>query len=195
MAAPIALVPEGLERPLAIPPEIFEAALDTFLQERRLDMGALACGLGISRATLHRRAGGRDHLLGQVMWFLTRVAMVRALLDAGHLTGRERVLAAVDGFMRSMEGRPALQRLLDTEPETALRILTSRHGPIQGGIIESLERLIRQEIDSGHLATAIEPHTLAYVIVRVGESFLYADTIGSGEPDVDQAAEVIAHLV
>ena len=195
-AAPFAaILPEGLERSESIPPEIFEAALATFLAERRLDMRALAGELGISRATLYRRVGGRDHLLGQVMWFLTRIAIVRALESADGLTGRERVLKTIDTLMRFMDAAPALRRLLDAEPEAALRILTSKHGPIQAGIAEALERLIRAEIDAGDLETTIDPATLAYVIVRVGESFLYADAIASGEPDMDQAAEVMSHLL
>ena len=190
-----AILPEGLDRPTSVPDDIFEAALATFLAERRLDMRALAGELGISRATLYRRVGGRDHLLGQVMWFLTRIAIVRALEQADRLTGKERVLTVVDSLMRFMDGRPALRRLLDAEPEAALRILTSKHGPIQAGIIEALERLIREEVDAGNLETTIEPATLAYVIVRVGESFLYADAIASGDPDMDQAAEVMSHLL
>ena len=194
-APPAPIVPEGVAKPESIPEEIFDAALRTFLEERRLDMRALAGELGISRATLYRRVGGRDHLLGQVMWFLTRIAMVRALEGAASLKGRERVLAVIDNLMRFMDGRPALRRLLDAEPEAALRILTSKHGPIQAGIAESLERLIREEIDAGNLETSIDPATLSYVIVRVGESFLYADAIASGEPDMNQAAEVMSHLV
>lgn len=194
-APPEAIVPEGVAKPATVPEEIFDAALTTFLEERRLDMRALAGELGISRATLYRRVGGRDHLLGQVMWFLTRIAIARSLEAADGLIGRERVLAVVDNLMRFMDGRPALRRLLDAEPEAALRILTSKHGPIQAGIIESLERLIRTEIEAGNLETSIDPGTLSYVIVRVGESFLYADAIASGEPDMDQAAEVMSHLV
>lgn len=190
-----AILPEGLDRPTSVPDDIFEAALATFLAERRLDMRGLAGELGISRATLYRRVGGRDHLLGQVMWFLTRIAIVRALEQADGLSGRERVLMVVDNLMRFMDGRAALRRLLDAEPEAALRILTSKHGPIQAGITEALERLIQEEIRAGNLETRIEPTTLAYVIVRVGESFLYADAIASGEPDMDQAAEVMSHLL
>jgi hypothetical protein len=36
---------------------------------------------------------------------------------------------------------------------------------------------------------------LAFVLVRIGESFLYADAIADGEPDVDQALEIIGRLL
>ena len=189
------IVPEGLERPEMVPPDIFDAALATFLAERRLDMRALAGELGISRATLYRRVGGRDHLLGQVMWFLTRIALVRAVGAGEGLRGKERVVRVIGVFMRDIHGRPALRRLLEAEPEAALRILTSKEGPIQAGISDALERLIDQERAAGALEVTIEPATLAYVVVRVGESFLYADVIASGDPDVDQAIEVISRLL
>ena len=189
------IVPEGLARPETVPTDIFDAALATFLGERRLDMRGLAGELGISRATLYRRVGGRDHLLGQVMWFLTRIALVRAVGEGDGLAGKERVVRVIEAFMRDIHGRPALRRLLEAEPEAALRILTSKEGPMQAGISDALERLIEQERRAGRLEVTIEPATLAYVIVRVGESFLYADVIASGDPDVDQAVEVISRLL
>ena len=73
------LVPEGTDPPPDIPAPIFQAALGAFLDERRLDMQALAAEVGISRATLYRRVGDRDHLLGAVLWFLTRHAIARAV--------------------------------------------------------------------------------------------------------------------
>ncbi|HEY4025997.1 MAG TPA: QsdR family transcriptional regulator, partial [Candidatus Dormibacteraeota bacterium] len=37
--------------------------------------------------------------------------------------------------------------------------------------------------------------TLAYIIVRIGESFLYADVIANNQPDVGRAVEVVAQLL
>ena len=76
-----ALVPGGTEPPEEIPPEIFQAALATYRERRRLDMRALAADLGIGRATLYRKVGNRDRLLGEVMWYLTRVAMYCSLVS------------------------------------------------------------------------------------------------------------------
>jgi len=36
----------------------------------------------------------------------------------------------------------------------------------------------------------LEPATLAYVLVRIGESFIVNDVITGSEPDLDKAAEV-----
>ena len=189
------LLPEGTAPPADVPAAIFAAALERFLACERLDMRALAAELGIGRATLYRRVGGRDHLLGAVIWFLTRRAIAQALPAGEGLEGRDRVTALLRAFMRDVHGRPPLRRLLDAEPEAALRILTSKHGPVQQGMIDAVAALLAEEEEHGALATGIDRATLAYVIVRVGESFLYADVIADNDPDVDLAVEVIGRLL
>jgi Tetracyclin repressor-like, C-terminal domain len=47
----------------------------------------------------------------------------------------------------------------------------------------------------GNLTLGIDHATLAYAIVRIGESFLYADVIADNDPDVDQAVAVIGRLL
>jgi AcrR family transcriptional regulator len=190
-----AIIAEGVAPPEDVPGEIFGAALETFLDRRRLDMRALAGELGISRATLYRRVGGRDHLLGAVIWYLTRRALARAYENTERLQGNKRIVTVVERFMRDVRSQPALGRLLDAEPEAALRILTSKHGPIQSGIIAVLERLMAIEEERGYLRLNIDRGTLAYAIVRIGESFLYADVIADNDPDVDQAVAVIGRLL
>jgi hypothetical protein len=101
----------------------------------------------------------------------------------------------IDRFMHDVHSQPALRRLLDAEPEAALRILTSKRGPVQGGTIEAVTRLLQQERERGRLELRMDAATTAYIIVRVGESFLYADVIAATEPDVDRAVEVIRQLL
>jgi AcrR family transcriptional regulator len=189
------LVAGGVEPPEDIPPEIFAAALATYLDCRRLDMRALAAELGISRATLYRHAGGRDRLLGELIWYRTRQALAHAREDAGELRGERRVVAIVERFMHVVEQSAPLRRLLEAEPETALRILTSKHGPVQRRVIDAVERLIVSEEERGALRSGVEPGALAYAIVRICESFLYADVIADNEPDVEAAVTLVARLL
>jgi AcrR family transcriptional regulator len=189
------IIAAGTGPPAEVPEDIFRAALRTFLDLRRVDMRALAGELGISRATLYRRVGGRDHLLGEVIWYLARRSLARAYEGTEHLKGGDRIVAVVERFMRDVHSQPALARLLEAEPEAALRILTSKHGPVQRGIIEVLENLMALEGSRGHLRLGIDTGTLAYAVVRIGESFLYADVIADNDPDVDQAVAVIGRLL
>jgi AcrR family transcriptional regulator len=189
------IIPGGTGRPEEIPPEIFEAALATFVEQRRLDMRALAGELGMGRATLYRKVGNRDRLLGEVVWFLTRRALAHAVDATSDLRGAERVVATVERFMTFVNGQADLRRLLEAEPEAALRILTSKEGPVQQGIVEALERLLADEEASGRLQLTIDRATLAFIVVRIGESFLYADVIADNEPDVGTAIEVVRRLL
>jgi AcrR family transcriptional regulator len=185
----------GVEPPEDIPAEIFEAALATYLDCKRLDMRALAGELGISRATLYRHAGGRDRLLGEVIWYRTRQGLALAGEATKHLKGEQRVITVVEAFIRGVHEAAPVRRLLEAEPETALRILTSKHSPVQRGVIDALERLIAREEESGELHAGVDPGALAYAIVRIGESFLYADVIADNDPDVSQAVTLVARLL
>jgi AcrR family transcriptional regulator len=192
---PEAIVPGGTGPPTEIPPNIFRAALGTFLEARRLDMRALAAELGMGRATLYRKVGNRDRLLGEVIWYLTRRALARSIESAGALSGSERIVAVVAHFMSFVNDQPDLRRMLEAEPEAALRILTSKQGPVQRGVAQTLESLIAQEEERGAMRLSIDGSTLAYVIVRIGESFLYADVIADHPPDVDTAVDVVSRLL
>jgi hypothetical protein len=66
---------------------------------------------------------------------------------------------------------------------------------VQGRVVAHLEGLIREEIATGAFAPRLDARTLAFVVVRIGESFLYADAIADGEPDVEQALEIIGRLL
>jgi AcrR family transcriptional regulator len=189
------LVSEGTSPPAGIPPEIFAAALSCHLHQRRLDMKTLALELGIGRATLYRKVASRDHLLGEILWYLTRRVLARALRETAELSGRDRVLTVIRLFNELVCAQPDLRRFLDAEPETALRVLTSRQGPVQAGLVGAVERLLLREVVLEDLEGALNAHTLAYVIVRIGESFLYADVIGHGEPDVDAAMQIVERLL
>jgi len=188
-------IPEGLSKPPDIPAAIFDAALNSVLALRRLDMQGLAAEVGLGRATLYREVGSRDRLLGEVLWYLTRHAMARALAATAALRGEERVESVIGQFMHDVHGQEPFLRMLAAEPEASLRILTSKHGPVQRGIIDALARVMEEEEEAGRLRELADRETLAYLIVRIGESFLYADIIADNEPDVDLAVKLIRRLI
>jgi AcrR family transcriptional regulator len=189
------ILPEGTEPPTDIPSNVFVAALQAFLELRRLEMRSLAAELGMSRSSLYRKVRSRDHLLGAVLWYLTRRSILRALEVSQHLSGPQRVLAVVDAFLHDVHGQPGLARLLREEPEASLRVLTSKRGGVQQHVIGAVEQLLAQEEARGAAQLTLDRSTLAYVIVRIGESFLYADVIADNPPDVDRAVELVAQLL
>ncbi|HEX8102561.1 MAG TPA: QsdR family transcriptional regulator, partial [Solirubrobacteraceae bacterium] len=159
-------LPEGDAPPAAIPPAAFERALRAYEEGRRLDMGALAAELGMSRATLYRRVGSHDRLLGAVLWYRSR-QLLAALLDAtAGLDGAARVLAIVEGYLREVHDRPALRALRERDPDGALRVLTSQDSPVHRGLRRLLVSVLAEEEERGALALTIDRETLAYVVVR-----------------------------
>src|SRR2546423_177277 len=109
--------------------------------------------------------------------------------------GVERVVGVVHHFLHDVHSQVALRRLLQEEPEAALRILTSKRGVVQQGVIDTVERLLVAEEAQAGGSLTLDRATLAYIIVRIGESFLYADVIADNQPDVDRAVEVVAQLM
>ena len=189
------LLPEGLDQPSDIPHEIFSAALATFLRQERLDMSTLALETGIGRTTLYRRVGDRDLLLGAVLWYVTRATLVDALIASRELHGIARVTEATAVYLRDIYPQAPFRRLLDAEAEIALRILTSRAGPVQHGLVDFYERLLEHEVNQGNLRLIPQPGGLAYTIVRISESYIYADVIAGRSPDVEEAVAVIGMLL
>ncbi len=189
-----AILPEGVDPPPDIPPEVFDLALRTHLGSERIEMSRLAAELGVSRPTLWRWIGSRDRLLGELLWYGTRRIIAEGLEAADGLSGSERVLATIDHLMRRVNAQPPLRRLLEGEAEIALRVLTSKRGPVQSGIVGTLERLLEEEAARG-LVLSMPARQLAFAIVRLGESFLYADVISDQEPDIDAAMELIAGIL
>lgn len=164
---------------------------------RRLDMQGLADELGVSRATLFRHVGGREELLGKALWVLAERTLTAAAArweaqrPAGqlHTPGTGRHINA----MVSQSG--GLRRLLDDEPALALRVLTDPRGPVQTGVVGFVEALLRRDVAEFGLVTLIEPGALAYALVRLGESFLYADALAARKPDVATANRLQQALV
>ncbi len=164
---------------------------------RRLDMQGLADELGVSRVTLFRRVGSREELLSQALWLLTErmleaaAAQWEAERPEGELhtpgTGRH-----INALVSQSEG---LRRLLDDEPTLTIRVLTDPRGRVQTGIVAFIEELLRRDVTEFGLVTLIEPGALAYALVRLGESFLYADVLAARKPDVATANRLQQALI
>ncbi|MFD9701652.1 QsdR family transcriptional regulator [Lentzea sp. NPDC059081] len=170
---------------------VIALAIRQFLRESRIDMGELATAAGIGRATLYRRYGDRDRVLGEVLWGITHRAWSR-LWQASPHRGLARVVSVLDQAMRDTVASPALRALLERDPETALRVLTSQQGVVQHRLVTGLAGLIRAERGE----TAEIPVTkLAYAVVRLAESFCYSDVITGDPPDIDTATEIIRKLL
>jgi len=189
------IVPEGTSAPTGVPPEIFAAAARAFGAGERLDMQQLAGSLGISRATLYRRAGNREALFAAVIWCNSRVTLVDAVRRTRELRGVPRAVAVAAHVLMISDRSAPLRHFLATDPEAALRVLTGAHGGVQERFIDAFERLLELEAARGHLALSLDLASVAYAIVRIAEGFLYADVIADRGRDIDRAITLINGLL
>jgi AcrR family transcriptional regulator len=189
------VLPCGSAPPAAVPPQMFAAAADAYASGRRLDMQSLARRLGVGRATLYRRAGNREDLLDEVIWWHARREVTLQLLMAGSQSGADRIAAVVGGVLRGIESDEPLRAFIRSDPDAALRILTGRHSVTAAGLTAALERLIDLERSRGSFDAELDTGALAYAIMRISEGFVYADVLANRVPDSGRAVTVIRALL
>jgi AcrR family transcriptional regulator len=174
---------------ISLTDRIVSTAARWIYEGRRLDMQGLADELGVSRVTLFRRVGGREELISQALWRLTERMLELAVerWEAERPEGELHTPGTIRHINAMVAGSTGLRRLLDDEPALTMRVLTDPRGRVQSGIVALNEELLRRDMEEFGLVTIIEPSALAYALVRLGESFLYADVLAARKPDVATA--------
>ena len=151
------VLPEGTGTPATIPGPIFAAAVDTFVAGQRLDMRSLARRVGVARATLYRRVGNREQLLDQVLWWRARLLLADQVRASAELMGTDRLIAVIGGVLRAIARDRPLRAFLESDPETALRLLTGTRSTVHRGMAGALEKLIDLERGRGASTPAWTP--------------------------------------
>lgn len=168
----------------------FRLARRHWLAGRRVDMSALAAELGVNRVTLYRWVGSRDELLGEIIWSLARRTL-DALQARTRAQGAERVVVVVRDFLEVVIANPGMARWLGDEGETAMRLLTRHDHDFQPRLIAYVEGLLAE----AELDLPADGHEVAYVIVRVIESYTYLDLITGERPDARRAEPILRLLL
>jgi AcrR family transcriptional regulator len=189
------VLPEGTGPPAVVAEPIFAAAVDTFVTGQRLDMRSLAKHIGVARATLYRRADNREQLLDQVLWWRARHLLADQIKATAGLTGTDRLAAVIGGVLRAIGTDGPVRVFLESDPETALRLLTGPRSTVHRGMAQALENLIDLERGRGAFDASLDTRTLAFAIVRVSEGFLYSDVIADRATDTARAVTVIEALL
>lgn len=163
----------------------------------RLDLGKLSEELSVGRATVFRWAGTRERLYGEVVWHEVSTAYEAARRASTGLVGAPLIASAARRLMKSLLGSMPMKQFIEHDPAFAMRVLLSAESPVQQRLVAAVEQSLTVQHDEGHIAPVMKLGDLAYVIVRIAESFMYRDVIGgAGErPDVDAAAAAIEILV
>ncbi|GAA1968981.1 QsdR family transcriptional regulator [Isoptericola halotolerans] len=180
----------------------FEQARETFVSGHRIDMGGLATELGVDRTSVFRWVGNRDALLSEVLWSLAVPTLVQAERaasepgpDGATPVGAAYLAALLSHFATDLIEADYFRTFLSREPARALRLLTTSASPIQQRYVATVEPLVREHLGTRPFDGAIDRHALAYLLVRVSESFTYADLIAGEPPSTDAARSAFRHLL
>jgi AcrR family transcriptional regulator len=169
-------------------------ALRRFLAGERLSPERLAAELGISRATAYRRLGNAEQLAGEVIAHMAEETFHRTTREARG-TGAARIVDHLSRGMRYIASNKAYREFLERDPHRALWLVTSKAGPVQARTVALNEALLEEEIARGNLRLPVDAHTMAFALVRIAESFLYADMITGEKPDLEKATQILALML
>jgi AcrR family transcriptional regulator len=181
-------------RPTPTPLDALRVARRRWLADGRVDMGELAAELGISRATLHRWVGSKERLLGEVLWTFAE-ANFREARESATGSGADYLAAVIERYLEQAASFEPVRRFIAHDPEFALRVIASKHSALQRRSIAGLRELFAEQVESGVLEPPLDVDDLAYLVVRISESYLYSDVITGSEPDVGKAVDAIYALL
>ena len=170
--------------------DAYRLARRRWLAGERVDMSAIAGELDVNRVTLYRWIGSRETLLVDVVWGLAEQTLADV---SGKVRGRgaERVVAIVTRFVEVVIANRGMQTWLAEEGELAMRLLTRSDRGFQPRLIGWVEALLEAE----EVELEADRREVAYVIVRVIESYTYLDLILGERPDARRAEPILRLLL
>jgi AcrR family transcriptional regulator len=174
--------------------DVLALAAHRYLRGRRVDVQAIAAELGLGRTTIYRWFGSRDELIGEVIVRATE-PLVKEARAGARGKGGVALLDTFDRFNRSVAEAPALRQFVERERDAALRVIASGAGNVRPRIVAMMTDLIEQEVSVGAYQPPVEPATLGYAIVRLGEAFLFNDSVPGLRGDVDRLRDVEAAIL
>jgi AcrR family transcriptional regulator len=124
---------------------------------------------GVSRATIYRLfPGGRDQLLRETVgWEMNHffMSLAEAVEDAPDL--ETRLELGLSFARRSVLEHAVLQRVLATEPELLLPLMTVEQHRVLGFITAYLRPLLQAEQDAGRLQDGVDLDAAAEYVARM----------------------------
>ncbi|WP_224241135.1 QsdR family transcriptional regulator [Hyalangium gracile] len=178
----------------ATPQDLFTLAMDWWNRGERFDIGRMAQELGVSRATVFRWVGTRELLYGEVISSQFEAVLALARSEAQG-EGPTLVADIIQRLLHRIMADEPLRRFVQQDAEYAMRVLMSKSSTVEQRCAASIRSALEFGVQEGHIRPAMELDALAYVIVRIGESFLYRDAITGDPPDVESAITAIRILV
>lgn len=173
--------------------DVLRAATRHYRAGRAIEMSALAGELGISRATLYRRVGPHENLIGLVLAGQTCATFARATAVTPG-AGLARVRAVITAFIESAVAAEPLRALVARDPVLFARVVMAP-GHVEETATALVAALLDGDAAAGAFRMLIPTDRLAQAIVRVGDSFMYAHLLADGPSQVSEAVAIIELLL
>lgn len=173
------------------PDDAVRLARERFDAGEQLDLQRLARQLGVSRATVHRWFGTRDHLVTLVFAAIARDIAAGAEEQASG-RGDERVLDAVRRMSAAAADHPALRVAAEREPGLSLRLVLDAEGPVRPQIAAAVRRLVAAAHPPGRARALDERLDL---LVDAAIALQWATFAIGRQPDPERAVELARALL
>lgn len=188
------VVDQRLPLPSGLAGRILAAAYRDVAERGRLDVVHIAARARVGRSSMYRLVGTREELRTALLVVMARGAWALSVQDAGQLTGAARCRTAMDAFCRRVSDHAVLRALLVSEPEATLRVLTDPRGSVQPVVISLFADVMTEEVDRG-LIPVLPLSSLAFALVRLAESFVYADVLADRSVDLRALSQLFGQLL
>lgn len=166
----------------------------SFNAGEKLEMTALARELGVNRTTLFRWVGSRERLLVETVWSMAERAFALAREQAP-AASPDRAVRVVVGFVDLVLAHHGFRQMLAADIELTMRLMTHRSAGFQPRLLAAVEQLLVEETEAGRLNVAMDAHELAYVVVRLIESYTYLNVLMGEEPEAARAEAALRLLL
>ena len=167
--------------------QLLDAALETATVHgiAKLSMGDVARRAGLSRQTLYRHFASKDALVAAVVAAQTELLIEEVTAASlAEQDPRDSLEAAFAAALRVTRDHPLLDRLLRTEPESLLPLLTSDGGPVMTMVRAAVEQVLALQQPG---LDAVTLRRLADIVTRLLVSYAVSAP--------DDPPEVVSHHV
>ena len=162
---------------------------------RRSTIDDVARRAGVSRVTVFRRFENKQRLIEVVVAREIRrgaAELAKVWQDGESL--EQRMLHGFSFTVSFVRGHPLFDRLLRSEPEILLPLLTVEGGPALELYRSLIAELLRAEIQAGRAATA-DPDRVAEVIARLAISLVLTRDGTVSLDDPESMAALVKHVL
>ena len=163
---------------------------------KRTPLADIARAADVSEATLYRRFASRDELLRQLVTREVRAFIAQMDQSAGAIEDPAESLAqGFVFFMRSLAREELAARLIQTDPEVVLPMITTHGGPwltvARDYVVEQMEKAVeRHDVEFNG-----DPAQLAEVMVRLSHSLILTPETNLPVGDDDELAEFARNVL